>query len=64
MASVFERDTSTIGTVAGIVVFSIALVGTAFFGWEWGASSQPVAFVVGGLAAIAAVWLSFQKLRG
>ena len=64
MASVFERDTSTIGTVVGVAVVLIALFGSTFLGWEWGASGQPVTFVIGGVAALAAVWVSYRKLRG
>ncbi|EMA52187.1 MULTISPECIES: hypothetical protein [Halococcus] len=64
MASVFERDTSTIGTVVGITVMLIALFGSTFLGWEWGGSGQPVALVIGGAAALAAGWVSYRKLRG
>lgn len=63
MASVFKRDTSTIGTIVGVAVFVIAWLGSTFLGWEWGASGQPIVFVVGGLAAIAAVWVTLQKVR-
>jgi|AntDeeMetagen681_2_1112603.scaffolds.fasta_scaffold24219_3 drug/metabolite transporter (DMT)-like permease len=63
MASVFERDTSTIGTVVGIAVLLIALVGSTFLGWEWGGSGQPVALVIGMAAALAAGWVTLRKLR-
>lgn len=63
MASIFKRDTSTIGTAIGIAVFVIAWLGSSFLGWEWGASGQPIAFVVGGIAAIVAVWFTIQKMR-
>ena len=63
MASVFERDTSTIGTVVGVTVVLIALFGSTFLGWEWGGSGQPVALVIGGAAALAAGWVTLRKLR-
>ena len=64
MASIFERDTSTIGTVIGVLVFAVALLGSMVLGWEWGASGQPIAFLVGGIAALAAVWVTLRRLRG
>ncbi|WP_049902069.1 hypothetical protein [Halococcus agarilyticus] len=64
MSSVFERDTSTIGTVVGVAVMIVAIVGSTFLGWEWGGSGQPVAVAIGLAAALAAGWVTLQKLRG
>jgi hypothetical protein len=64
MASLFGRDTSTVGTAVGVVVVAIALFGSTVLGWEWGASGQPVAFAVGAVCALAAGWVSLRKLRG
>lgn len=62
MASIFERDTTTIGTVIGVLMMAIALFGSTVLGWEWGASGQPIALLVGVIATILAVWVSFRKL--
>jgi hypothetical protein len=64
MASLFERDTSTIGTAIGVLAVGVALLGSTVLGWEWGASGQPVAFAVGAVFALAAGWVSLRKLRG
>lgn len=50
-----KRDTSTIGTIIGLIVFVIAIGGALLFGWEWGAPNQPAATVIGGIAVIIAV---------
>ncbi|GAA0468727.1 multidrug transporter [Halococcus dombrowskii] len=63
MASLFERDTSTIGTVVGLLAVGIALFGSTALGWEWGASGQPVAFVVGAIFALAAGWVVLRNYR-
>jgi lipopolysaccharide export LptBFGC system permease protein LptF len=63
MASLFERDTSTIGTVVGLLAVGIALFGSTALGWEWGASGQPVAFVVGAVFALAAGWIALRNYR-
>ena len=64
MVSLFERDTSTIGTVIGSLAVGVALFGSTVLGWEWGASGQPVAFAVGVLAVVITGWLSLRRLRG
>lgn len=63
MASLFERDTSTIGTVVGLLAVGIALFGSTALGWEWSASGQPVAVVVGAVCAIAAGWVALRSYR-
>ena len=62
MASIFERDQSTIGTVIGIAVCVIAVLGGQFLGWEWG-SGQAIPFVVGIIAVVLAGWLTYQRYR-
>ena len=64
MVSLFERDTSTIGTVVGVLVMTIAVFGSTVLGWEWGASGQPIAFVVGVVAVVIVGWLSLREFRG
>lgn len=60
-----QPDTSTLGTVVGIVFVVIALVGTGFLGWEWGGrlAEQPIAVVVGVVAAVIAVVVTIGRLR-
>ena len=62
MASIFERDTSTVGTVIGIAVCVIAVLGGQFLGWEWG-SGQPIPFIIGIVAVVLAGWLAFQRYQ-
>ena len=64
MASIFGRDTSAIGTVVGLLAVAVALFGSTVLGWEWSASGQPVAFVVGAVCAIAAGWIALRNYRG
>lgn len=58
-----QRDTSAIGTVIGVLFVLVALVGTTFFGWEWGGSfaEQPIAIVVGVVAAVIAVVVMLRR---
>lgn len=56
-----KRDTSTIGTIIGLIVVVIAIGGSVFFGWEWGAPNQPVATAVGGIAVIIAVVFTIRQ---
>ncbi|WP_134669469.1 multidrug transporter [Halorussus marinus] len=50
------RDTSSIGTLVGLVVAVIAIGGSVLFGWEWGSFlRQPVPLAIGVIAAIVAV---------
>ncbi len=62
MVSLFERDTSTIGAVVGVLVMAIAVFGSTVLGWEWGASGQPIAFAV--VAVVIVGWLSLREFRG
>lgn len=64
MASLFDRDASTIGTVVGLFAVAVALFGSTALGWEWSASGQPVAVVVGAVCAIAAGWVALRNHRG
>jgi multisubunit Na+/H+ antiporter MnhG subunit len=64
MAGLFSRNSSsTVTTVFGVLVGLIAIVGTTFLGWEWGASfaEQPIPFVLGAGVAIIALALTVQK---
>jgi|AntDeeMetagen134_2_1112570.scaffolds.fasta_scaffold00677_3 hypothetical protein len=64
MASIFERDTSSIGTVVGIVVVVIAILGSTVLGWDWNQPGQFVPTIIGVLAAVAAAWFLIQNYRG
>ncbi len=60
---VFQRDTSTAGTVVGIVIAIVAVGGSVLFGWEWSAfPSQPVPLAIGVVAAIVAVTIMVRRL--
>ena len=64
IGSLFSRNSSSaIATVFGVLVGLIAIVGTTFLGWGWGASfaEQPIPFVLGAGAAIIALALTVQK---
>lgn len=63
MASVFGRD-SPLGTVVGIVVVVVAIIGSVFFGWSWNNPDSFVVILIGAGAAVAAGWVTLQKLRG
>ncbi|MCD2200993.1 multidrug transporter [Halobacterium sp. KA-4] len=62
---VLQRDTSTLGTVIGIIVAVVAIGGSVFLDWEWGAfPNQPVPLVIGVIAAAAAVLVTYRQIRG
>jgi FtsH-binding integral membrane protein len=50
-------------TVLGVLVALIAIVGTTFLGWEWGASfaEQPIPFVLGVCVAILAIAVTLRR---
>ncbi|MFD1570420.1 hypothetical protein [Halorubrum laminariae] len=57
-----KRDTSTIGTILGLIVVVIAVGGSVLFDWEWGAfPNQPVPLAIGAIAAIAAVLITIRR---
>lgn len=57
-----KRDTSTIGTVVGLIVVAIAIGGSVLFEWEWSAfPNQPVPLVIGAIAAIVAVVVTIRR---
>ncbi|MFC6725265.1 multidrug transporter [Halobium palmae] len=59
-----KRDTSSIGTLVGVIMVVIAIGGSVLFGWEWSAfPSQPVPLAIGVLAAIAAVVVTVRSVR-
>lgn len=59
-----RRDNSTIGTVLGVVVFAVAIVGTKFFGWTWENPEGYLApLAIGVAAAAVAVFLVVQRIR-
>jgi len=59
-----KRDTSSIGTLVGLVVVGIAIGGSVFFDWEWGSFlEQPLPLVIGMVAAIAAVVATIHRVR-
>ncbi|MFC5974014.1 multidrug transporter [Halomarina salina] len=62
---VLRRDTSTLGTVVGIAFVIVAIGGRIFLDWRWGESfaNQPVAFIVGLVAAVVAVGVTYRLVR-
>ncbi|WP_255190763.1 multidrug transporter [Natronobeatus ordinarius] len=54
MTVLLHRSASRLGTAVGILAVAVAIVGTRFFGWEWGATDQLAPLVVGIVAAVAA----------
>lgn len=59
-----RRNNSTIGTVIGVIVFAIAIIGTTYFDWTWeNPEGNPVPLVIGGAAAVVAVFLVVQRIR-
>jgi hypothetical protein len=64
MASVSGRNaSSTAMTVLGALVALIAIIGTTFLGWEWGASfaEQPIPSVLGACTAVVAIAVTLQR---
>lgn len=60
-----RRDDSTIGTVIGVIVVAIAIVGSTFYGWTWeNPEGKLLPLVIGGVAAAAAVIVVVRKIRG
>ncbi|RJT06181.1 multidrug transporter [Halococcus sp. IIIV-5B] len=60
MASLLERDRSTVGTAVGLAVCLVAVLGSQFLGWEWG-SGQFVPAVIGVAAVVAAGVLAYRR---
>lgn len=61
---VLQRDTSTLGTVVGIIVVVIAIAGSVFLDWEWGAfPNQPVPLAIGVIAAAVAVAVMYRQIH-
>lgn len=59
-----ERDTSNLGTVVGILVVAVAVVGTTVLDWEWGQSNdQLLPILIGVVAAAAAVTIAVRMVR-
>lgn len=58
------RDDSRLGTLVGLAAVLVAVGGSVLFDWEWGSGlTQPVPFVVGVLAALAAVAVTMRLVR-
>lgn len=58
-----RRDGTTIGTVIGVVVMAVAIVGTQFFDWTWAnpdGDLLPLAVGVGA-AVVAVVLVVWQR---
>jgi len=60
MASGYGNQ-STVVTVLGLLVAIVAVVGTQFFGWEWG-SGQLVPTMIGVIVAVIAVVLVTKRV--
>lgn len=59
-----KRDTSSIGTLIGVIVVIIAIGGSIFFNWEWSSfPNQPVPLAIGVLAAVAALVVTVRNVR-
>lgn len=57
------RTTSSLGTVVGMLVAAVAVVGTQVLGWEWG-SGQLLPTVIGvAVAGIAVVLMASRVLE-
>jgi hypothetical protein len=55
-----SRSESSLGTLVGIAVALVAVVGYVVFGWSFGESSGSVPFAIGALvAAVAVAWHLF-----
>jgi biopolymer transport protein ExbB/TolQ len=54
------RSSSTLGTVVGILVALVAVVGSQFLGWEWG-GGQLVPTIIGVAVAVIAIVLAGQR---
>jgi len=63
MSTDTDSDSPSILTILGVVVALVAVVGTSFLGWEWGASfaEQPVPFVIGACAVIVALGYTLSQ---
>lgn len=58
-----SRSNSNIGTVIGVSVVVIAIVGTTFLDWSWeNPNGQLLPFVIGVIAAAAAVTIALRKV--
>lgn len=64
LKSLSRRDSSTTGTIIGIAVAGIALLGNSFLGWRWSEfPNQPVPLAIGVITAIAAAVIAFQRFK-
>lgn len=57
------RNPSRLGTALGALAVVVAIVGTQFFGWEWGVTDQLLPLVIGLVAAIAAGTVALRTIR-
>lgn len=65
LQSLSMNDDSNMGTVVGVAVVAVAVLGSYFLDWEWSAfPSQPVPLAIGAIAAAVALYVSFQRFRG
>lgn len=65
MSADLGGDSPSVLTIVGVAVALVAVVGTTFLGWEWGASfaEQPIPFVLGACAAIIALGYAVYQYR-
>jgi cobalamin biosynthesis protein CobD/CbiB len=55
------RSSSRLEFVVGVLFAIIAVIGSVFFGWDFGGTSQPLPFALGVLAAIIAVLFTIRN---
>ncbi|SEW26056.1 hypothetical protein [Halobacterium jilantaiense] len=63
MTPIFQRDTSSLGTVIGIVVVAVAILGRLLFDWSWSNPDSFVPALIGAIAAAVAAWYLVQQAR-
>jgi len=60
----FHQGSSTIGTVLGVLVMLIAIIGTVFLDWTWSnPDGQVLPLIIGGVAAVTGGLVMIQRIR-
>lgn len=59
-----HRDSSTIGTVVGIIIMIVAIAGSVFLDWTWSnPEEQLLPLILGVVAAVVGVLVITHNLR-